>query len=131
VTGSASRAGRFVPGVGHGLPAWIDQIGALPPKTVRALEETVTAVRRLLAGETVTTEGDYVRLREVRLEHPPDVAPPVLLGVRRPFGLRPSVELVAIRVGEFAVGVVRVPERELGRQPVAECVVDLSVEAAW
>jgi alkanesulfonate monooxygenase SsuD/methylene tetrahydromethanopterin reductase-like flavin-dependent oxidoreductase (luciferase family) len=68
----------------------MDQIGALPAKPVRALEETVNAVRRLLAGETVTTEGDYVRLRDVRLEHPPEIAPPVLLGVRRPFGLRAS-----------------------------------------
>ena len=82
--------GRFVPGIGHGVPEWMDQVGALPAKPVRALEETVSAVRRLLAGETVTTDGDYVRLREVRLEHPPESVPPVLLGVRRPFGLRAS-----------------------------------------
>jgi len=80
--------GRFVAGIGHGVPAWMEQIGALPAKPVRALEETVSAVRRLLAGEMVTTSGDYVRLREVQLEHPPAVVPPVLVGVRRPFGLR-------------------------------------------
>lgn len=82
--------GRFVAGIGHGVPEWMDQIGALPAKPVRALEETVSAVRRLLAGETVTAEGDYVRLRDVRLDHPPETVPPVLLGVRRPFGLRAS-----------------------------------------
>ncbi|SRR5581483_6083852 len=82
--------GRFVPGIGHGVPEWMDQIGALPTKPVRALEETVSAMRRLLAGDCVTTEGDYVRLRDVRLEHPPHIVPPVLLGVRRPFGLRAS-----------------------------------------
>jgi 5,10-methylenetetrahydromethanopterin reductase len=82
--------GRFVPGIGHGVPEWMDQIGALPAKPVRALEETASAVRSLLAGESVTTEGDYVRLRDVRLEHPPEIVPPVLLGVRRPFGLRAS-----------------------------------------
>jgi 5,10-methylenetetrahydromethanopterin reductase len=82
--------GRFVPGIGHGVPDWMDQIGALPAKPVRALEETVSAVRRLLGGETVTTEGDYVRLRDVRLQHAPEIVPPVLLGVRRPFGLRAS-----------------------------------------
>jgi 5,10-methylenetetrahydromethanopterin reductase len=80
--------GRFVAGIGHGVPAWMEQIGALPAKPVRALEETVSAVRRLLAGERVTTSGDYVRLHEVQLEHVPAVVPPVLLGVRRPFGLR-------------------------------------------
>jgi 5,10-methylenetetrahydromethanopterin reductase len=82
--------GRFVAGIGHGVPAWMEQIGALPAKPVRALEETTSAVRRLLAGERVTTDGDYVRLRDVQLEHAPAVVPPVLLGVRRPFGLRAS-----------------------------------------
>jgi alkanesulfonate monooxygenase SsuD/methylene tetrahydromethanopterin reductase-like flavin-dependent oxidoreductase (luciferase family) len=82
--------GRFVAGIGHGMPAWMDQIGALPEKPVRALEETATAVRRLLRGERLDTDGEHVRLRDVRLEHPPEEVPPVLLGVRRPFGLRAS-----------------------------------------
>src|SRR5579862_823701 len=82
--------GRFVAGIGHGLPGWMDQVGALPEKPVRALEETTTAVRRLLAGERVSTTGDYVNLRDAELEHPPEEVPPVVLGVRRPFGLRAS-----------------------------------------
>jgi len=82
--------GRFVAGLGHGVPAWMDQIGALPEKPVRALEETASAVRRLLAGERVDTTGDYVNLTDTRLDQPPEVVPPVLLGVRRPFGLRAS-----------------------------------------
>ena len=82
--------GRFVAGLGHGVPAWMDQIGALPPKPVRALEETAVAIRRLLAGERFSTEGDYVNLREVCLAQPPSLRPPVVLGVRRPFGLRAS-----------------------------------------
>jgi 5,10-methylenetetrahydromethanopterin reductase len=82
--------GRFVAGLGHGVPAWMEQIGALPPKPVRALEETALSIRRLLAGERFSTEGDHVHLRDVRLEQPPSVAPPVVLGVRRPLGLRAS-----------------------------------------
>ena len=81
---------RFIAGLGQGVPAWMDQVGALPARPVRALEETTAAVRRLLAGERVTTDGDYVKLEDVRLDHPPAVAPPVVLGVRRPFGLRAS-----------------------------------------
>jgi 5,10-methylenetetrahydromethanopterin reductase len=81
---------RFIAGLGHGVPAWMDQIGALPAKPVRALEETTIAIRRLLAGESVTTHGDYVNLSDVRLEHVPSVVPPVVLGVRRPYGLRAS-----------------------------------------
>ena len=82
--------GRFVAGVGHGMPAWMKQIGALPAKPVRALEETAHGIRRLLAGGRFSTEGDYVNLRDVCLEQPPSVRPPVVLGVRRPLGLRAS-----------------------------------------
>jgi 5,10-methylenetetrahydromethanopterin reductase len=82
--------GRFIAGLGHGVPGWMDQIGALPTKPVRALEETVTAIRRLLAGERITTVGEQVNLRDAQLEQAPAEVPPVVLGVRRPFGLRAS-----------------------------------------
>src|SRR4029077_9430213 len=59
-------------------------------KPVRALEESASAIRRLLAGERVSTTGDHVNLADVQLEQAPAVVPPVLLGVRRPFGLRAS-----------------------------------------
>jgi 5,10-methylenetetrahydromethanopterin reductase len=49
--------GRFVAGLGHGMPAWMQQVGALPKRPVQALEEVTIAVRRLLAGDTVTTAG--------------------------------------------------------------------------
>ena len=82
--------GRFVAGLGHGVPAWMEQIGALPPKPVRALEETARSIRRLLGGERFSMDGDHVHLRDVCLEQPPPVRPPVVLGVRRPLGLRAS-----------------------------------------
>ena len=82
--------GRFLAGLGHGMPAWMEQIGALPDRPVRQLEEATVALRALLAGDSVTQQGDYVRLRDVRLAMPPAEPPPVLLGVRRPFGLRAS-----------------------------------------
>lgn len=80
--------GRFVAGLGHGMPAWMQQIGALPPKPMRALEETTASIRRLLAGERFDLDGDHVHLDDVRLDHPPRRPPPVVLGVRRPLGLR-------------------------------------------
>ena len=89
-TVSRLHPGRFIAGLGHGVPAWMDQIGALPPKPVRALEETAVAIRRLLAGERFSAKGDYVNLRDVCLERPPSPRPPLLLGVRRPLGLRAS-----------------------------------------
>jgi alkanesulfonate monooxygenase SsuD/methylene tetrahydromethanopterin reductase-like flavin-dependent oxidoreductase (luciferase family) len=82
--------GRFVAGLGHGMPRWMEQIGALPAKPMRALEETTSSIRRLLDGERFSLDGDHVSLRDVCLEHPPQVRPPVVLGVRRPLGLRVS-----------------------------------------
>jgi alkanesulfonate monooxygenase SsuD/methylene tetrahydromethanopterin reductase-like flavin-dependent oxidoreductase (luciferase family) len=82
--------GRFVAGLGHGMPAWMEQIGALPEKPVRALEEVAIAVRRLLRGERFTIDGDHVHLRDVQLLQPPAEMPPVVLGVRRALGLRAS-----------------------------------------
>ena len=82
--------GRFVAGLGHGVRGWMEQVGALPAKPMRALEETVSSVRRLLDGERFSLEGDHVSLRDVCLEHPPPVRPPVVLGVRRPLGLKIS-----------------------------------------
>jgi 5,10-methylenetetrahydromethanopterin reductase len=75
--------GRFVPGIGHGLPEWMDQIGARPRSSMAALEETLTAVRRLLAGEEVTVDGAEVHLDRVRLDCVPSPVPPVLAGAQR------------------------------------------------
>jgi len=82
--------GRFVAGLGHGVPAWMEQIGALPAKPMRALEETASSIRRLIAGERFSLDGDHVHLLDVGLTQPPEVRPPVVLGVRRPLGLKIS-----------------------------------------
>ncbi|WP_431879499.1 LLM class flavin-dependent oxidoreductase [Amycolatopsis sacchari] len=79
--------GRLLPGFGHGVPAWMKQIGAYPSSPLAALDETLTTVRRLLAGERVSMDGRHVRLDDVRLEFPPAVAPPLLVGVRGPKSL--------------------------------------------
>jgi alkanesulfonate monooxygenase SsuD/methylene tetrahydromethanopterin reductase-like flavin-dependent oxidoreductase (luciferase family) len=75
--------GRLHAGFGHGVTDWMRQIGAKPESQVTLLEETVSAVRALLAGEEVHAEGRYVRLDGVRLDHPPDEPPPISCGVRR------------------------------------------------
>jgi len=82
--------GRVTVGVGHGMPAWMRQVAAWPASPLTMLEETVVAMRALLAGETVSTEGRYVRLRDVALESPAAVAPLVIAGVRGPKSLAVS-----------------------------------------
>ncbi|MBN1966973.1 MAG: LLM class flavin-dependent oxidoreductase, partial [Anaerolineae bacterium] len=82
--------GRFLPGIGHGVREWMDQIGALPPSQLTALEEVSLAVRALLRGETLHMTGGYVKLEDVTLEFPPSDVPPVQLGVRGEKSLRLS-----------------------------------------
>lgn len=80
--------GRFIGGIGHGVAEWMEQIGARPKSWLGSIEEITHAVRRILAGESVTVDGQYVKLDGVQLYQPPKVAPPVLLGVRGEKSLR-------------------------------------------
>jgi alkanesulfonate monooxygenase SsuD/methylene tetrahydromethanopterin reductase-like flavin-dependent oxidoreductase (luciferase family) len=75
--------GRLHAGFGHGVADWMRQVGSMPKSPLAMLEETVAAVRALLGGEEVSTQGRYVKLDGVRLDHPPESVPPVSTGVRR------------------------------------------------
>ena len=81
---------RLAVGLGHGMAGWMRQIGAYPRSPLTALAEHIQAIRALLAGESVSITGDYVRLDGVRLDHPPANVPPVLAGVRGPRSLELS-----------------------------------------
>jgi 5,10-methylenetetrahydromethanopterin reductase len=78
---------RLTVAFGHGVEAWMRQIGARAPKRVAALSEVVTAVRMLLAGEVVTMDGEWVRLDAVSLDNPPEIPPPILVGTTGPQGI--------------------------------------------
>ena len=82
--------GRLTVGVGHGMPGWLDQVGARPSSPLTLLEEYIQALRWLLAGQRVDVGGRYVRLSGVQLAHVPAVPPPVFAGVRGPKSLRLS-----------------------------------------
>jgi 5,10-methylenetetrahydromethanopterin reductase len=79
--------GRFLPGMGHGVAAWMRQVGAFPASQLAALEEVALSIRSLLAGERVTLDGAHVHLDGAELVHPPDQIPPLSLGVRGPKSL--------------------------------------------
>ena len=89
---------RVLAGIGHGMQDWMASVGALPRSPLKALEETMLVIGRLLDGEAVTLDGDYVTVSGARLEHPPEIAPPLLAGVRGPNSLR-----LAGRVADGAV----------------------------
>ncbi|WP_240197716.1 LLM class flavin-dependent oxidoreductase [Nonomuraea lactucae] len=85
--------GRLAAGIGHGVRAWMRQVGAAVPSPMALLEETITSVQALLRGETVTLHGREVHLDGVSLVHPPAEPPPVLAGVVGPRSLALSGRL--------------------------------------
>ncbi|MEJ8635081.1 MULTISPECIES: LLM class flavin-dependent oxidoreductase [Streptomyces] len=79
---------RVVLGVGHGVQDWMGQVGARAESPVTLLREYLEALRALLRGERVTTDGRYVKLDGVALDWPPAAALPVLAGAVGPRSLR-------------------------------------------
>ena len=72
--------GRAFCGIGTG--AGLEAFGIAYPQPVRTLRETVTAIRGLLAGETVTFEGQTLKLDAARLLRPPAHTVPIAIGTR-------------------------------------------------
>jgi alkanesulfonate monooxygenase SsuD/methylene tetrahydromethanopterin reductase-like flavin-dependent oxidoreductase (luciferase family) len=85
--------GRFRPGIGHGVPAWTGQMGLTVASPMSALRETITGVRSLLAGETVTSSGRVHSFTEVTLTHPAAEQPAIYCGVLGDRGIALTGEL--------------------------------------
>ncbi|MEV7342745.1 LLM class flavin-dependent oxidoreductase [Streptomyces sp. NPDC093544] len=82
--------GRAILGVGHGVQDWMGQVGARAESPVTLLREYLDALRALLRGERVSTDGRYVKLDGVALDWPPTEVPEVLTGATGPRTLRLS-----------------------------------------
>ncbi|MGC3000462.1 LLM class flavin-dependent oxidoreductase [Streptomyces sp. G35A] len=80
--------GRPIFGVGHGVQDWMGQVGARVESPLTLLREHLGALRALLRGERLTTEGRYVRLDDVALDWPPDREVEVLAGATGPRTVR-------------------------------------------
>ncbi|MGW6908367.1 LLM class flavin-dependent oxidoreductase [Streptomyces sp. NPDC054940] len=80
--------GRPILAVGHGVQDWMGQVGARVESPVTLLREHLLALRALLGGERVSTEGRYVKLDDVALDWPPAGPVPVIAGVTGPRSLR-------------------------------------------
>ena len=76
--------GRLTVALGHGVQDWMRQVGAAVASPMTLLREHVSAVRALLAGETVDVRGRYVSLDSVALDWPPAEPPTLLIGARGP-----------------------------------------------
>lgn len=103
--------GRLLPGVGHGVQDWMGQVGGRPGSPLTLLEEYTTALRALLDGEEVTTDGRYVHLDRVRLDWPPPAGTPLLLG-----GTGPRTLSLAGRLGDGVLLASALSEEEVAEQ---------------
>jgi 5,10-methylenetetrahydromethanopterin reductase len=90
---------RVWPGIGLGVPAWVDQMGLMPRSPLGAIRECITSVRRLLDGETLDEKGVNFEFNEVRLTHPPPERTPLYIGALGPKMLRLSGEIADGTVG--------------------------------
>ncbi|MEV0379939.1 LLM class flavin-dependent oxidoreductase [Nonomuraea sp. NPDC050643] len=102
--------GRLAAGIGHGVGEWMRQVGVAPPSPLALLEETITSVRALLRGETVTLDGRSVHLDGVSLVHPPAEPPPVLAGVKGPRSLALSGRVAQGTILPEGIGPEQLPE---------------------
>jgi 5,10-methylenetetrahydromethanopterin reductase len=84
---------RLRAAVGHGVEAWMRQIGARPADRLVALREVTEAVRGLLRGDTLTVSGAVVQLDDVGLEQPPAATPPVFIGTTGRRGIALAAEI--------------------------------------
>jgi alkanesulfonate monooxygenase SsuD/methylene tetrahydromethanopterin reductase-like flavin-dependent oxidoreductase (luciferase family) len=82
--------GRFLAGVGHGVQSWMEQAGVRAASPLTLLREQLTALRALLDGQRLSTQGRYVRLDDVALDWPPLQRVPLLAGAEGPKSLRLS-----------------------------------------
>jgi alkanesulfonate monooxygenase SsuD/methylene tetrahydromethanopterin reductase-like flavin-dependent oxidoreductase (luciferase family) len=118
--------GRVDIGVGHGVQSWMAQVGARVQSPLTLLREYLTALRALLDGERVTTEGRYVKLDGVKLDWPPDHPPALLAGGIGPRTLELSGEIAdgTILVASSSPAEVRaVRERVSGTHAVVAYVL--------
>ena len=72
--------GRFIAGIGHGVQEWMGQAGVRTAKPLSLLREYDSALRALLAGESVTVSGEFVTLDDVKLTWPPAHDIPLMVG---------------------------------------------------
>lgn len=128
--------GRAIIGLGHGNQPWMSQSGVRAASPLTLMREHLVAMKALLRGERVTSEGRYVTLDDVALEWPPPVEPPLFVGATGPKSMRLSGELAdgtIIDAGNPAAAVRRMREQieegrvEAGRTDPHHVVVYLTV----
>jgi alkanesulfonate monooxygenase SsuD/methylene tetrahydromethanopterin reductase-like flavin-dependent oxidoreductase (luciferase family) len=92
----APNCRRLLPGIGHGVQPWMEQVGGRVSSPLTLLREYATALRSLLAGDEVTVDGRYVGLDAVTLDWPPADPPLLAMGGDGPKSVALAGELADV-----------------------------------
>ncbi|WP_207843531.1 LLM class flavin-dependent oxidoreductase [Williamsia soli] len=100
---------RVLAGIGHGVQSWMGQVGARVDSPMTLLSDYELVLRDLLAGDEVTFDGAYLHVDAVKLEWPPTVNVPLLIGGEGPRSLG-----FAARSGDGVLLTAGLGEAEIG-----------------
>lgn len=103
-TTARAHPGRFQPGIGLGVPAWMRQMGLMPESPLSAVRECVSGVRALLDGDNLSKDGRVFDFDSVELVYPQDDHIPLHLGVIGPKMLQLSGEVADGSILSVAAG---------------------------
>jgi alkanesulfonate monooxygenase SsuD/methylene tetrahydromethanopterin reductase-like flavin-dependent oxidoreductase (luciferase family) len=85
--------GRFIPGIGLGVPGRLHQMGLDPKSPLTSIRESINVLRALLSGEVVTIQSSMYRCDNIQLHYPTDESLPIYMGAFGPKMLRLSAEI--------------------------------------
>jgi len=76
--------GRAILGIGAGDKATLEKLSVEWKKPLTAIRESVTVIRMLLKGESVTFDGTLFKLKDARLNFKPPHDVPIYIGAQAP-----------------------------------------------
>ena len=85
--------GRFIPGIGLGVPGKLHQMGLKPASPLTSVRECITLLRALHSGEVVTWQGSSYKCKNIQLHYPTHESVPIYMGAFGPKMLQLSAEI--------------------------------------
>lgn len=130
--------GRAVLGLGAGLSGFRN-LGLRPERSAAKLRDSVTILRRLWAGETVTYEGKEISIWDARMKFPTRATIPICLAANGPLNFRLAGEVAdevmiphcaSVRIFASQMAHVRTGQARVGRTQGPEVIVRLDASVS-
>lgn len=76
--------GRAVLGIAAGDRMVLNSLGVNPQKPIQAMDEAIRVIKGLLAGENVSLDGEFFKIRNIKLNFKPKHQIPIYIGAQGP-----------------------------------------------